>query len=151
MTLAQGKADEQAAELAQVLRRERAGQSSIADAQAEVEELKAELGHMREAFGRLAQIFSLNEKRRWWNMVIYCCVVVTLFGFILVGMLAQRFSLKRRGGMVLAVLIALSMYIHSRWEVSSTIFAEALRSYVCMQHRPPLLVDSIHSCWEKVT
>lgn len=94
MASAQGKADEQAAELAQVLRRERAGQSSIADAQAEVEELKAELGHMREAFGRLAQTFSLNERRRRWKMVIYCCVVVTLL------MLAQGFSLKRRGGSV---------------------------------------------------
>lgn len=49
---AQTKADENAAELAQVLRRERVGQGSIADAQAEVEELKGELGHMREAFGR---------------------------------------------------------------------------------------------------
>lgn len=50
---AQTKADQNASELAQVLRRERAGQGSIADAQAEVEELKGELGHMREAFARL--------------------------------------------------------------------------------------------------
>lgn len=51
----QTKADQNASELAQVLRRERAGQGSIADAQAEVEELKGELGHMREAFARLEQ------------------------------------------------------------------------------------------------
>lgn len=49
---AQTKADEHAAQLIQVLRRERAGQASIADARAEVDELKGELGHMREAFGR---------------------------------------------------------------------------------------------------
>lgn len=53
----QTTSDENAAELAQVLRRERAGQGSIADAQAEVEELKGELGHMREAFGRFAHNF----------------------------------------------------------------------------------------------
>lgn len=35
------------------MRRERAGQSNIADAHTEVEELKEELGHMREAFARL--------------------------------------------------------------------------------------------------
>lgn len=53
---AQTKADENAAKLAQVLRRERAGQGNIADAQAEVEELKGELGHMREAFGRYGTV-----------------------------------------------------------------------------------------------
>ncbi|CBN78583.1 hypothetical protein Esi_0132_0047 [Ectocarpus siliculosus] len=46
------KADRNATELAQVLRRERAGQSSIADAQVEVGDLKAELAEMRDAFAK---------------------------------------------------------------------------------------------------
>lgn len=48
----QAKADRNATELALVLRRERAGQSSIADAQVEVEDLKAELSEMRDAFAK---------------------------------------------------------------------------------------------------
>eukprot|EP00752_Nemacystus_decipiens_P015660 g13975.t1 len=55
------KADEHAAELAQVLRRESAGKSSIADSQAEVEELKGELGLMREAFGRHRDVMRKNQ------------------------------------------------------------------------------------------
>lgn len=46
------KADQAAAELAQVLRRERSGQAQIADAQVEVEDLKSELESMKDAFGR---------------------------------------------------------------------------------------------------
>lgn len=46
----QTKADRSAAELAQALRRERAAQGNTANAQAEVEELKEELGRMMEAF-----------------------------------------------------------------------------------------------------
>ncbi|CAM9753594.1 unnamed protein product, partial [Ectocarpus sp. 12 AP-2014] len=46
------KADRNATELAQVLRRERAGQSSFADAQVEVGDLKAELAEMRDAFAK---------------------------------------------------------------------------------------------------
>lgn len=48
----QAKADRNATELALVLRRERAGQSSIADVQVEVDDLKAELGEMRDAFAK---------------------------------------------------------------------------------------------------
>lgn len=52
--VAQTKADRSAAELAQVLRRERAGQARIADAQSEVEELRGEMDSMKEAFARSA-------------------------------------------------------------------------------------------------
>ena len=48
----QKKADHHAAELAQVLRRERAGQGCIADAKAEVEALKEELEKTRDTFAR---------------------------------------------------------------------------------------------------
>lgn len=48
----QRKADQNEAELAQAMRRERSGQGAIADAQAEVEDLKGELSRMQEVFAR---------------------------------------------------------------------------------------------------
>lgn len=65
MHATQTKADQNASELAHVLRRERAGQGSIADAQAEVEELKGELGHMREAFARLVETYDPCHEQRY--------------------------------------------------------------------------------------
>lgn len=52
----QTKADRSAAELAQALRRERAAQGNTGNAQAEVEELKEELGRMMEAFARSGRV-----------------------------------------------------------------------------------------------
>lgn len=48
----QRKADQNEAELAQVMRRERSGQGVVADARAEVDELKEELSRMQKAFVR---------------------------------------------------------------------------------------------------
>lgn len=69
----QTKADQCAAELAQVLRRERAGQGRIADAQAEVHELRGEMEHMREAFARsgVASAYaSIGYSPHGWNFAI---------------------------------------------------------------------------------
>lgn len=52
--VAQTKADQAAAELSQVLRKERAGQARIADAQSEAEELRGEMDSMKETFSRSA-------------------------------------------------------------------------------------------------
>ncbi|CAM9520228.1 unnamed protein product [Ectocarpus fasciculatus] len=56
------KADRNATELALVLRRERAGQSSIADAQVEVEDLKAELSEMRDAFAKHRNVVRKSQE-----------------------------------------------------------------------------------------
>ncbi|CAM9342059.1 unnamed protein product, partial [Laminaria digitata] len=56
------KADRSAAELAQALRRERAAQGNTGNAQAEVEELKEELGRMMEAFARHRRVVRKNQE-----------------------------------------------------------------------------------------
>ncbi|CAM9298407.1 unnamed protein product, partial [Sphacelaria rigidula] len=55
------KADRAGAELAQVLRREKASRSHLTDIQREVEELKAELDSMKEAFVRHRSVVRKNQ------------------------------------------------------------------------------------------
>ncbi|CAM9362008.1 unnamed protein product, partial [Hapterophycus canaliculatus] len=56
------KADQNQAELAQAMRRERAGQEVVAEAKAEVEELKGELGRMQETFARHRSVVQKNQE-----------------------------------------------------------------------------------------
>lgn len=81
--LAQEKADQAAAELAQALRRERTAQDCVAGAQGEAEDLKLEVEHMKEGVARWVWtarsedgmcVFRcsprLVRKRRFWSALL---------------------------------------------------------------------------------